>query len=264
VDKNKSCRLIADAIEKYGEDNFTIKPILTNVDEKSLDVYENKYILEYDTLYPNGLNLQSGGSDGYCHNPDTIKKMSIAQKGRIITEDAREKISNSKKFQSHSEESKEKMRTFEHKRDIESDVLKVALDKLGLEQLPKYIQFHKKDEYIEVRIPNVKRKIFKSTTSTSLYECINQAIKYKNENYDPSIVISKFDKITDDDLLNLNNVLKELNIKNLPRYVHFHKINNSYKITVKIPDKKEKSFSSKKITLKTKIENAINFLNLQS
>jgi hypothetical protein len=54
-----------------------------------------------------------------------------------------------------------------------------------------------------------------------------------------------------------------VNLK-LPTYIYFHKINNEYKITVKIPNKKEKSFSTKKLTLKQKIENAINYLNLQS
>ena len=263
VDKNKSCRMLADAIEKYGENDFTINSLATNINEDMLNFYENKYILEYNTLHPNGLNLQSGGSNGFCHNQDTIEKMSLAQKGRVITEDAKEKISISNKFKMHTEESKEKMKNYEHKRNNDSDVLKNALDILKIEQLPKYIQFHKNGEYIEVRIPNVKRKTFKDK-NISLDKRIIDAIKYKNDNYNSELDTSRFNKIEDEDLKNLNIVLKELDINRLPKYIYFHKINNLYRITVKISDKKEKTFSSKKMPLKTKLENAIKYLNLQS
>jgi hypothetical protein len=155
------------------------------------------------------------------------------------------------------------MRNYEHKRNNDSDVLNNALNKLNIEQLPKYIQFHKNGEYIEVRIPNVQRKIFKDK-NIPLDKRIIDAIKYKNDNYSPDDNTSKYNKINEEDFNILNIVLGELNLDKLPKYIYFHKINNNYKVTVKIPGKKEKSFSTKKLTLKEKIENAINYLNLQS
>lgn len=183
--------------------------------------------------------MQSGGSNGFCHNKDTIEKMCIVQKGRIITEVAKEKISLTNKFKIHTEESKEKMRNFNHIRTIDSDILKNALDKLNLEQLPKYIQFHKNGAYIEVRIPNIKRKTFKDK-NIPLEKHISDAIKYKNDNYNLDNITSKYNKIDDEDFEKLNIVLKDLKLDKLPTYIYFHKINNEYKITVKIPNKKEK------------------------
>ena len=50
----------------------------------------------------------------------------------------------------------------------------------------------------------------------------------------------------------------------MPLYIYFNIVNNSETITVRIPNKKEKTFSKKKMLLEDKIKLAIEYKNLQS
>lgn len=105
VNKSKSCRYLCEAIDKYGENNFK-KEILIECDYKSLDNNERKFIKKYNTLYPKGFNLQTGGSENFKQNEDTIIKMRNSQKGKIIKEQTKKIISISRQLSSHSIESK--------------------------------------------------------------------------------------------------------------------------------------------------------------
>lgn len=54
------CRLLNNAINKYGYETFKVELIKEcTIDE--LNIYEKQYILEYNTLSPNGYNLTNGG-----------------------------------------------------------------------------------------------------------------------------------------------------------------------------------------------------------
>ena len=59
--KRNQCTYLNNAIRKYGKDSFDISLLeitsVTNADER-----ESYHILHYDTLYPNGYNLTSGGN----------------------------------------------------------------------------------------------------------------------------------------------------------------------------------------------------------
>ena len=58
--KKKQCTYLNNAIRLYGKDAFQVELIFTCPKEE-LDQYEEKYIKEHDTLYPNGYNLTIGG-----------------------------------------------------------------------------------------------------------------------------------------------------------------------------------------------------------
>jgi group I intron endonuclease len=261
VNKNNYCRLLSEAINLYGEDDFNIYT-LKSTSINMLDYYENKYINEYNTLHPNGYNLQSGGSVGFVHNSDTLLRMSKSQKGRIINDTTKEKLSVSNQLKQHSEESKEKMKINHVSKRNTNSTLTDALDKLGLTELPKFLQFHK-NEKIEVNIPNQKRKSF-GDKNISLIEKIRSAIEYKNSVYNNKITISKFKILNDEDKNKLKDSLKKLQLENLPLYIYFNIVNNTERITLRIPKKKEKSFSKKNMTLEEKIRLAIEYKNLQS
>ncbi len=54
------CNIFYNAIRKYGIENFQMNILIKcNIDE--LDFYEKKYIKEYNSLYPNGYNIETGG-----------------------------------------------------------------------------------------------------------------------------------------------------------------------------------------------------------
>jgi hypothetical protein len=58
--KKKQCTYLNNAIRLYGKDSFEVK-LITTCSKEQMDEYEEKYIKEYNTLYPNGYNLTKGG-----------------------------------------------------------------------------------------------------------------------------------------------------------------------------------------------------------
>ena len=74
------CRLLNNAIRKYGPEKFTVELILEcNVDE--LNNFETKYITEYNTLSPNGYNLTTGGN--FCkQSAETLELKKINMIGK--------------------------------------------------------------------------------------------------------------------------------------------------------------------------------------
>lgn len=88
-----SCRALAEAIKKYGEENFK-KKILITCDDAELDQYEVKFIEEYNTMSPNGYNLREGGITTK-YSEESKKKMSETQKKLYQeSEKMREQIKN--------------------------------------------------------------------------------------------------------------------------------------------------------------------------
>tara|TARA_A100001015_G_scaffold224973_1_gene253834 strand:+ start:1096 stop:1707 length:612 start_codon:yes stop_codon:yes gene_type:complete len=74
----RGCICLNNAIRKYNPENFTVEVLLyCNIDD--LDVYEKQFIEWFDTLAPNGYNLQSGGTNTK-HSDQTCKKRSLSMK----------------------------------------------------------------------------------------------------------------------------------------------------------------------------------------
>lgn len=73
--------VVANAIRKYGKENFTMEEIdrAENLDE--LNIKEVTYIKAFGCLSPRGYNLHLGGDSKLCH-PETRDKISAALKGR--------------------------------------------------------------------------------------------------------------------------------------------------------------------------------------
>ena len=87
--------------------------------QEELDEWEKYFIFLYDTLWPNGYNLQEGGNGGVpCEETrrkisETHKGLQVGEKnpfyGKQHTEETRRKISKSQKGKHLSEETKRKM-----------------------------------------------------------------------------------------------------------------------------------------------------------
>ena len=59
---NNNCVAFRNALNKYGWDNFTHEILHKNLSKDSANVLEELYILEYNSIVPNGYNLKSGGN----------------------------------------------------------------------------------------------------------------------------------------------------------------------------------------------------------
>ena len=97
--KCSTCQYLRHAMDKYGRENFEMKPILTfkainkKVCLKVLTTLEVFYISKYDTFNPNkGYNLTVGGEGGLYHRTEENKrKISESLKGHHPSEETREK-----------------------------------------------------------------------------------------------------------------------------------------------------------------------------
>lgn len=71
--KNKGCIILNNAIIKYGVENFEIIKIC-DCRVEDMDNLEKKYIVEFNTLSPNGYNLTAGGKNGKHSEETNLKK----------------------------------------------------------------------------------------------------------------------------------------------------------------------------------------------
>jgi group I intron endonuclease len=81
--KNVNRSAIGSAIRLYGKENFTIEQIDSAETLEQLNTMEITYIKAFNTLAPNGYNLELGGESKACHD-DTKAKISATLKGRPI------------------------------------------------------------------------------------------------------------------------------------------------------------------------------------
>jgi group I intron endonuclease len=97
--KGEDGRVLQRAYDKYGEDNFKYW-IICECEEKDLNDLETYFIAKWKTLaHENGYNIYVGGN---CGNRGTIvseetrKKLSLAGKGRKHSEESKDLMSKSK------------------------------------------------------------------------------------------------------------------------------------------------------------------------
>lgn len=94
--KQRSCgRCLLSAYKKYGIDKFKFQIICICFNE-DCDIYETEYITKFNTLSPNGYNLEAGGKNAGCH-PETRKLLSEKLSGKTIPDAVRAKISEAHK-----------------------------------------------------------------------------------------------------------------------------------------------------------------------
>ena len=92
---SSNCSKLKNSILKYGENNHTISLITVCLVEE-VDEKEIYYINLYQTLHPNGLNLETGGNKHKQLSQETKQKMSLSRMGHpnYLKDDSGVKISN--------------------------------------------------------------------------------------------------------------------------------------------------------------------------
>jgi len=87
---------LAMAMRKYGETQFELETIDQANSEDVVRQLEQDYIAHYDT-YENGYNANLGGYGHFRFPAETKRKISEAQKGKVISLESRQKMSEAKK-----------------------------------------------------------------------------------------------------------------------------------------------------------------------
>lgn len=178
----KGSPVLEKALRKYDETNFKLE-LLQECDIKDMNNLEDYYITFYDTLYPNGYNLMSGGGNGRILSNISKEKMSKTRLGKKHTEITKERMSISQKGKKVSEETKNILSLVRKIKSTQNlpEEIKLVLEELKLDMLPIYITYSSdnKSYYFIVIIPNEKRKKF-SSKKISLLERLKLAIEYKN------------------------------------------------------------------------------------
>ena len=163
-DSSKGNTVLGKSICKYGEHNFKVKTLLI-CDVSKLNYFEIKYIRQYNTMVPNGLNMiKGGGVHTGIGNPNYGRKLSDETKQKIRLTQIGKKLPES----------------------VKENMRKAAVNKVqprrNFFNLPKYIYhvINSKCEGYEVRwYPSKKNRKFCSIKLT-MNEKLELAKKYIN------------------------------------------------------------------------------------
>lgn len=143
------CILLNNSIKKYGPENFKVE-LLKECPVNELNKFEQQYILEFNTLSPNGYNLTNGGN--FCKQTEEtqiLKRNSMLgkNKGKIYPKRPRKRLEDN--------------------------------------ELPKYVRYYidksGKEGYRISNHPTIKTKSFLSKSIT-LEEKLQLALEYINAN----------------------------------------------------------------------------------
>ena len=244
-------RHFCNAIRKYGRDNFKIEVLLI-CNLGMMDYYEKKFIELYNTLSPNGYNLEGGGSSTGTNIGD----------GKRLHQDTKEKLSKAQRYLNMKEEDKKNLFN--------------SMKELGIDKLPFGINYthHTVNEYegFTVRQNDGKLKSIISNEK-SLTEKLEMAIRYLNLCRNNDVIeLKKMDdeidydgKIAKRNLLMSESAKKVLldlgyDIKKLPLYVRYEARNSRFFVQI---DNKNKYF--KKNDPEESLKQALEYIkNLQS
>ena len=105
---SKKNQAITQAMDKYGVNNFYIEALEEGVfTQKELNDLEVEYIKKYNSLSPNGYNLETGGKSKGAVSDETRERMRKAQKGKIVSQETREILRNINTGKKHSQHTRD-------------------------------------------------------------------------------------------------------------------------------------------------------------
>jgi group I intron endonuclease len=119
------CRALSAAIKKYGWDTFSHEILIEGLSVDDANHWEAVFILEHNTVAPNGYNLRTGGANsspsdetrakisaarlGATSSDETRAKVSAIRQGTTRSDETRAKLSAAQKGKNYSDETKAKM-----------------------------------------------------------------------------------------------------------------------------------------------------------
>lgn len=121
------------AIKKYGIDNFT-EEVLTEAKTKDKANQLEIHYISLEDSYVNGYNMTEGGGNRgeFNHSEESKRKMSIAHKGKVLSENQKIKISKSLSGKPKTKEHNKKVKLANlGKKLLEETKLKISSSKIG-------------------------------------------------------------------------------------------------------------------------------------
>lgn len=88
------CTILNQAIRKYGENTFDVITLCECISVEEMDKKEAEYIQEYNSMVPNGYNLNYGGAKGK-DSDETREKKKQMRLGKTHDEETKNSISKS-------------------------------------------------------------------------------------------------------------------------------------------------------------------------
>lgn len=104
---SSNCVKLKNAIQKYGESNFTVEIIAECSNRDELNKLEKSLIQKHNSI-ESGYNLTDGGN-AFNHSEETKDKIRKFRVGYRFSDEAKEKMSKSAKGRKMSEEQKKKI-----------------------------------------------------------------------------------------------------------------------------------------------------------
>jgi hypothetical protein len=159
--KQSGSKYLNSALLKYKVETFTCEKILEcSIDE--LDNYEVHYIKEYNTMYPNGYNLTSGGRSGRYVRPDrTFNSTADRPKNTKRSEETKKKMSESLTAYYENNEKyrlkRMKLSQAQHNKKKFEKFRNVTVDESNIEKYLHYVKNNKMNyTAVRVKINNVR------------------------------------------------------------------------------------------------------------
>jgi hypothetical protein len=197
--KKNVCNYLNSAIIKYGKENFTCEKLI-ECPVDNLDETEIKYILEYNSKYPNGYNLTAGGKTcnhcivekrestvSHVERPRNFKRSEETK--RLISSNVKEAI----KDVSHRKRMMEQTQQ-QHSIQKYEKFKNLIIDESNIE---KYIHITNNNtlnyQYIKINIQNVK------TTFVGKHETIDE-IKNRAINFIKDLIKWRHNQIAGNSL----------------------------------------------------------------
>ena len=214
--KNQS-RYLNLAILKYGKDSFTCDLLLT-CPISELNMYESKYISEYNSKYPNGYNLTNGGKcfadkDGnFVWNLQNTEPKPKVIMNKSKSDYTKKLISDRLKSSLENNEQREKMMKLTQKQHLSNKFQVYRNITVDVNKINDYIRVIKNNntntEYVRITINN------KRTTFVGKYESIENII-IRARNFIVDLIQWQRDQIAGNSLelslpLTLGNICEEL------------------------------------------------------
>lgn len=96
-----SSRLVYEASLEYGAEALKLELLECGIEADRLDQAEIHSIASFNTLYPYGYNLKTGGKGGGRNCQETRRKMSESHKSKTLSEGHRRKIGDAQRGEKH-------------------------------------------------------------------------------------------------------------------------------------------------------------------